>query len=78
MNNLSLMQRNLRSKFLCMKLWAERYNIHSFPDKLKSLQNNNPCYVQINKDFQELYKFSKHPTYLYFFYGKLPVYSKKE
>ena len=61
-----------------MKLWAERYNINNFPEKLKSLQNQNPCYQEIQKDFKILYKFSSHPSYLYFFHGIVPGNSRKE
>ena len=54
MSNLNYIQRNLRCKFLCMKLWAERYNINNFPEKLKSLQNQNPCYQEIQKEVEKV------------------------
>ena len=71
-------QRNLRGKFLSMRLWADRNKIPDFPQNLKSFEEKNPSKEQINKDFEILYKFSCHPAYLPFFCGIYSNNSRKE
>ena len=74
----SAIQRNLRGKFLSMRLWADRNKIPDFPHNLKSLKEKKPSTEQINKDFEILYKFSSHPAYLPFFCGIYSNNSRKE
>ena len=56
MNNLNYIQRNLRCKFLCMKLWAERYNINNFPETLIQVCSNELLYndaIEFTKKLRE-------------------------
>ena len=71
-------QRNLRGKFLSMRLWADRNKIPDFPKNLKSLEEKNPSKQQMNEDFKMLYKFSSHPAYLPFFCGIYSKHCRKE
>ena len=69
---------NLRSSFLVMSIWARKYNIKNFPSSLDSLRQKNPTDKVINNDINELNRFSKHPSYVYFRTGYLPVRDYKE
>lgn len=60
---------HLRGKFLIMKVWAERFNIHDFPETLDSLTTDNYDDNMIRNDFKKLEEFYSHPAYLAFFGG---------
>lgn len=69
---------NLRSSFLIMSMWAERFKIKDFPSSLDSLKLKNPSDNLINTDISVLNRFAKHPSYVYFRTGYLPITNCKE